>query len=159
MMKTTCEEVEISGNKTNHSLRAYAASELFNAGVAEKVIQDRTGHRSLDGLRKYERISEKQKEAACKVLAVRPGPSNQIPSAQPQARDGHSVRSISSPSVPVTVPISVNNTQSVYQCQQNQQLVPSFSFGSASLHECTINQAYGYQLSQSEAQDLFEGQW
>ena len=89
---------------------------------------------------------------------MRPGPSNQIPSAQPQARDGHSVRSIYSPSVPVTAPISVNNTKSVYQCQQNQQLVPTFSFGSASLHGCTINvyQASGYQLSQSEVQDLFE---
>ena len=72
-MKTMCEEAGISGNKTNHSLRAYAASELFNAGVPEKIIQDRTGHRSLDGLRKYERISEKQKEAVCQVVAVRPG--------------------------------------------------------------------------------------
>ena len=70
MMKTMCEAAEIPGKKTNHSLRAYAASELFNAGIPEKVIQDRTGHRSLDGLRKYERISEKQKEDACKVLAV-----------------------------------------------------------------------------------------
>ena len=50
----------------------YAASELFNAGAPEKMIQDCTGHGSLDGLQKYERISEEQKEAACKVLAVRP---------------------------------------------------------------------------------------
>ena len=49
MMKTTREAAEIPGNKTNHSLRAYAASELFYAGILEKVIQDRTGHRSLDG--------------------------------------------------------------------------------------------------------------
>ena len=48
----------------------YAATELFQAGIPERVIQDRTGHRSLDGLRQYERISEKQKEAACKVLCV-----------------------------------------------------------------------------------------
>ena len=33
------------------------------------------GHQSLDGLRKYEMISELQKEAACKVLAVRGGDS------------------------------------------------------------------------------------
>ena len=33
MMKTMCEEPGISGNKTNRSLRAYAASELFNTGI------------------------------------------------------------------------------------------------------------------------------
>ena len=52
MMKTTYEEAGISGNKTIHSLRAYSSSELFTAGVPEKDILDRTGHRSLDGLRK-----------------------------------------------------------------------------------------------------------
>lgn len=71
MLKTMCEEVGISGKKTNHSLQAYAATELFNAGIPEKVIQNRTGHRSIKGLCKYERISEKQKKTACKALAVR----------------------------------------------------------------------------------------
>ena len=50
MMKTMCKAAEIPGKKTNHSLRVYAASELFNAGIPEKVIQDPIGHRSLDGL-------------------------------------------------------------------------------------------------------------
>lgn len=77
MLKCMCEEAGIPGVKTNHSLRAYAATELFSAGVPEKVIQDRTGHRSLDGLRKYKRITEKQKEDACKILTVKPSePSN-----------------------------------------------------------------------------------
>ena len=70
MLKTMCSEAGVGGNKSNHSLRAYAATELFQAGISEKVIQDRTGHRSLDGLRKYERISEKQKEEACLALNV-----------------------------------------------------------------------------------------
>ena len=74
-LSTMCKEANIPGNKTNHSLRAYAATELFNAGISEKVIQDRTGHRSL-GLRKYEQISEQQKEEACKVLAVKPQSSD-----------------------------------------------------------------------------------
>ena len=72
MLKTMCFEAGVEGNKSNHSLRAYAATELFQAGIPEKVIQDRTGHRSLDGLRKYERISEKQKEEA---LCVAPKPT------------------------------------------------------------------------------------
>ena len=34
------------------------------------AYQDRTGHKSLDGLRKYESISEQQKQEACRVLAT-----------------------------------------------------------------------------------------
>ena len=60
----------ISGRKTNHSLRAYAATELFQAGIPEKVIQDRSGHCTLEGLRKYERISDQQRQEACKALTT-----------------------------------------------------------------------------------------
>jgi len=63
-------EARIEGNKTNHSLRAYATSKLFQAGIQEKVIQDSANHKSLDGLRKYETISEEQKQEACQVLAT-----------------------------------------------------------------------------------------
>ena len=38
---------------------------LFNAGVAEKVIQKTTGHHSIDG---YERVSMEQQQASTKVL-------------------------------------------------------------------------------------------
>ena len=43
-------------------------SELFRARVPEKVIQDRSGHRTLEGLCKYECISEQQRQEACKAL-------------------------------------------------------------------------------------------
>ena len=70
MLQNMCDEGGVQGKKTNHSLRAYAATELFQAGVSEKkVIQNCSGHRSLEGLRKYERISEQQKRNACRVLA------------------------------------------------------------------------------------------
>ncbi len=46
-------EAQIDGRKTNHSLRATGASELFQAGVPEKIIKERTGHHSLEALRTY----------------------------------------------------------------------------------------------------------
>ena len=55
-----CSQAGVSGKKTNHSIRASAITSLIRAGVSEKVIQDQSGHRSLDGLRKYERVSEEQ---------------------------------------------------------------------------------------------------
>ena len=55
----------------NHSLRATAATTLFKADVPEKVIQERTSHRSLDALRKYEHSTERQHGAASNILAIR----------------------------------------------------------------------------------------
>lgn len=46
--------------KANHSLGATGATCLFNAGVAEKNIQNTTGHRSVEALRKYENVSTEQ---------------------------------------------------------------------------------------------------
>ena len=60
MVPTMCEEANIVGKKTNHSLRVAGASSLFAAGIPERVIQQRIGHRSLDGLRTYERVTEDQ---------------------------------------------------------------------------------------------------
>ena len=60
MLKEMCQEAGISGNFSNHSLRAYGATSSFQAGVPEKLIQQRTGHRTIEALRQYERTSEAQ---------------------------------------------------------------------------------------------------
>ena len=52
--------------KTAHSLRVTSASSLFSAGVEERLIRERTGHRS-NALFKYEKPTE---ENAAKVSAV-----------------------------------------------------------------------------------------
>ena len=56
MMKDMSAECGIS-KKNNHSLRAAGASSMFQANVPEKIIQKTTGHRSVEALRSYERIS------------------------------------------------------------------------------------------------------
>ena len=50
MVSNMCIEAQISSRKTNHSLRATGAMELYTAGVPEKIITERIGHRSTDGL-------------------------------------------------------------------------------------------------------------
>ena len=47
-------------NVSNHSLRVTGTSELFYSGVPKKIIQQRTGHKSLDALRCYERTTSSQ---------------------------------------------------------------------------------------------------
>ena len=46
MVKEICVHGNIAGQKTNHSLRATGVSDLFNAGVPDKIIQERSGHLS-----------------------------------------------------------------------------------------------------------------
>ena len=68
MVQDMCSDAGIEGKKTNHSLRVSGASTLFEAGVPERVIQQRTGHRSLLSLRMYERVSEGQEKAVSRIL-------------------------------------------------------------------------------------------
>ena len=60
MMKTMSQAADLGKGVTNHSLRAYGATELFRSNVPEKLVQQRTGHRSLEALRKYEHVAEEQ---------------------------------------------------------------------------------------------------
>ena len=64
-------EAGIPGYKTNHSLRATAATRLYQSGVDEQLVMERTGHQSLEGVRSYKRISDIQREALSDILNKR----------------------------------------------------------------------------------------
>uniref|UniRef100_A0A1X7TT57 DUF3504 domain-containing protein n=1 Tax=Amphimedon queenslandica TaxID=400682 RepID=A0A1X7TT57_AMPQE len=69
MVKDMATEAGLSGKKTNHSLRVAGATSLYRAGVPERIIQERTGHRSLQSLRQYERTSVDQEMAVSRILS------------------------------------------------------------------------------------------
>lgn len=69
-MRTMCRLAGINGNKTNHSLRAASATQMYDCGVPEKIIQERTGHRSLEALRMYERTNVEQQQAVSAILSA-----------------------------------------------------------------------------------------
>ena len=91
MMKSMCEKAGISEGYTNHSLRAYGATKLFQAQVPEKLIQQRTGHRSLDALRQYERTSPSQLLDVSNVMSgtsdVMKPSSNVTPKISPAVKE------------------------------------------------------------------------
>ena len=66
-----CALAGIEGRVTNHSLRATSATQMYEMGVPEKIIQERTGHRSLEALRVYERtkFNTHQQETASNILS------------------------------------------------------------------------------------------
>ena len=53
MMKKLSSQGKLDQEFTNHSLRAYGVTKLYNSNVPEKIIMERSGHRSLEGVRKY----------------------------------------------------------------------------------------------------------
>jgi len=63
-----CQKAGIKGYKTNHSLRATTCTLGLEKGVPEKLIMDRTGHRSVKSLHSYQRVSEIQKQIVSDVL-------------------------------------------------------------------------------------------
>ncbi len=68
VVKEMCKAAVVTGYKTNHSLRVTAATRLFQAGVDEQLITERTGHRSLDGVRNYKRTSDEQRQTLSDIV-------------------------------------------------------------------------------------------
>ena len=73
LMKTICSGSGVQNKYTNHSLRATGATRLFQSGTPENVIMERSGHRSTDGVRQYEQVSQDQHIAAQAILTARDG--------------------------------------------------------------------------------------
>ena len=67
-IKRLCEKAGITGNKTNHSLRASAATRLFHGNISEQMIMKVTGHRSTDGVRSYKKVVRDQFRDVSSVL-------------------------------------------------------------------------------------------
>ena len=70
-MKNLCEKGGLEGHFTNHSLRASSATRLFEAGVDEQLIMQRTGHTSVEGVRSYKRVGERMRMITSDVLNVK----------------------------------------------------------------------------------------
>ena len=110
-VKRLCDAAGIGGFKTNHSLRVTSATRLFQSGVDEQLIMGRTGHRSIDGIRTYKRVSNEQKEDISHVLNSATNGDNILPQTKtikleqshPQSPDlTHSV-TLSAQSGPPTI--------------------------------------------------------
>ena len=52
-VKTMASQGQLGKNVTNHSLRAYGVTKMFSAKVPEKIIMERSGHQSVEGVQQY----------------------------------------------------------------------------------------------------------
>ena len=82
--KEMCASAGLVGNFTNHSLRATAVSSMYDSGVSEKLIMKRSGHRSVEGVRSYQRENPTDKIKVSNVLA---SSSTTVASSESPSRD------------------------------------------------------------------------
>ena len=87
MVKAMCSAAGVEGKKTNHSLRSFGVTSMFEENIPEKVIQERSGHRSVTALRVYEKTNDKQMIEASRVLSCIQSPetSCDLPPAKSQS--------------------------------------------------------------------------
>lgn len=100
-----CKTAGINGYKTNHSLRATAATRLYQAGVDEQLIMEKTGHRSLEGVRSYKRTNTEQQENISDILSF-----TKRPALQPTS-DCSSLEPAPGKSALVTATSNIQNNQ------------------------------------------------
>ncbi|CAC5415514.1 MET [Mytilus coruscus] len=85
-VKRLCTSIGLTGKRTNHSLRASAATRLYNAGIEEQRVAETTGHRS-NAVRVYKRTSADQQIEASNILyGLRPSDGSK--KAKPSAAAG-----------------------------------------------------------------------
>ena len=69
ILRTACKEVGIIGVST-HSFRRTALTQMSNAGIPLRVIQEISGHRNLEQLQRYLEVTDAQVLGAAASLAM-----------------------------------------------------------------------------------------
>ena len=110
-----CKLGGIQGFKTNHSLRATATSRLYQSGVDEQLVMERTGHRSLDGVCSYKRTSDQQREALSDILNM------------PKKREAEEPNTTAPTVAPTTAPFL------------SSQHLRALNLPTATFNSCTVN--------------------
>ena len=62
-----CKDAGMVGYYTNHSLRATAATRMYDEGMDEQLISEKTGHSST-AVRSYKRTSDQQQKEVSNVV-------------------------------------------------------------------------------------------
>ena len=134
MMKNMCEKAGISSGYTNHSLRAYAATTLFQAQVLEKLIQQRTGNRSLDALRQYECTSAAQLLDVSNIISGTTDPSSSVSLAPKKV---NAIRAVLL-AVKEQTQNQVNSNHSIPLLPAGFQSTPMFIVNGCTFSSCSV---------------------
>ena len=65
-----CKDAGLQGQFSNHSLRATTATRGLEKGISDKLIMERTGHRDIRSLQRYQRPDVSTKIEISKALKL-----------------------------------------------------------------------------------------
>lgn len=101
-VKWLCDQAGLKGHFTNHSLRATAATRLYNAGIDEQLIAEKTGHRST-AIRAYKRTNDEQQAQISNILNREDIKMPKVESNESTKREGTTELTIEAGSVKINV--------------------------------------------------------
>ena len=107
------------GRVTNHSMCVTSVTQMYATGVPEKVIQERTGHRSLEALHIYERTNNQQHQMVSRILSDLSENAHvqQTKHSKTQKHSAYSVTSVKPSSNQQSIHISLKNLHTVLHSQ------------------------------------------
>jgi hypothetical protein len=68
-MPDLSKEAGLSVHYTNHSLRVTAITRMYEGGIPENLISEKSGHKSIKALRSYETTSVQQEKVAGSMIS------------------------------------------------------------------------------------------
>ena len=141
-VSTICKAAGIPGFRTNHSLRATSATRLYAAGADEQLIMERTGHRSIDGVRSYKRTSALQQQVVSDILsrtstpAIQPTSDLPVPTSVPIVTGTQTQPPVSTTAVPTPVHTTDTNITNSFS---TMSMPGTFNFHSCNSVVININ--------------------
>jgi integrase/recombinase XerD len=70
ILRESCARIDIEGGVSTHSFRRTALTQMSNAGIPLRIIQEVSGHRSLTELQKYLEVTTEQVRGAVSSLSM-----------------------------------------------------------------------------------------
>ena len=126
-------------NRSNHSLRATSISRMYQKQIPEKLIMERSGHQSTEGVMSYQRTTAAQQKAVCNALS-KPKKCN------PEKKDGeivakHEVIGIKADAGDCPTSSKDSDVKPEEDAAIAEEGMKRFAFGN--LTNCTINFPFG----------------
>ena len=104
-----CKEAGLKGFRSNHSLRATAATRLYEDGQDEQLISEITGHKS-NAVREYKRTNTEMKRKANQTINSKPSEQKK-PRSELQINSAPSTFQVDGNNINITLQVNFGNSK------------------------------------------------
>ena len=138
LLRKITSDANLKGKFSNHSVRKTGITNLLHAGVAPNLVQQMSGHKSLDSLKNYATASANQQKMMADILA---NPEKAIaPVEKAIAPIEKNQVCLEKMQMPISGDIPIECTKDIQQSNKASMMTGLFS--GASLSGCTFNMSF-----------------